>query len=402
MAIKFYTIAFIAFMSSLCFADVAKLKTITVVTNLVYDTGIARRNSCVVAPNYAKNRFVYWNTSDTNTALWAAVLYSRYELAEHYIPVERRTVFTISDFAVMQSVDYFINHVCVTNMDAEVFTFAVENPGIRNPGRFALVKFTEGGLFLYAVYVNLATGKADLDFYEISEANLLLSREVTFPYLTKQECRYQRHIIEDVKGPPLQDRITYDRDARFNMCVAHRAPKGWFRMGLAGCGEFFDYSFGRTNFCDETSFEVYEDQVKYLCVTNSMTPNNHHFDRIDLLHDADSRKLLKIRLSRNLPSGVSDIKCIEALKSILKGCEYWYNIKMPALDIADFSKLRNNSEPDTKEWRVEDNSFLIRLSILFEKSDVARIELHIESKKARRSSLVKLKRDKDVEVEIDL
>jgi hypothetical protein len=75
---------------------------------------------------------------------------------------------------------------------------------------------------------------------------------------------------------------------------------------------------------------------------------------------------------------------------------------MPALDIADFSKLRNNSEPDTKEWRVEDNSFLIRLSILFEKSDVARIELHIESKKARRSSLVKLKRDKDVEVEIDL
>ena len=148
-------------------------------------------------------------------------------------------------------------------------------------------------------------------------------------------------------------------------------------------GEFFDYSFGRTNFCDETSFEVYEDQVKYLCVTNSMTPNNHHFDRIDLLHDADSRKLLKIRLSRNLPSGVSDIKCIEALKSILKGCEYWYNIKMPALDIADFSKLRNNSEPDTKEWRVEDNSFLIRLSILFEKSDVARIELHIESKKAR-------------------
>ena len=214
MVIKFYTIAFIAFMSSLCFADVAKLKTITVVTNLVYDTGIARRNSCVVAPNSAKNRFVYWNTSDTNTALWAAVLYSRYELAEHYIPVERRTVFTISDFAVMQSVDYFINHVCVTNMDAEVFTFAVENPGIRNPGRFALVKFTEGGLFLYAVYVNLATGKADLDFYEISEANLLLSREVTFPYLTKQECRYQRHIIENVKGPPLQDRKTETKNQK--------------------------------------------------------------------------------------------------------------------------------------------------------------------------------------------
>ena len=214
MVIKSYMIAFIAFMSSLCFADVAKLKTITVVTNLVYDTGIARRNSCVVAPNYAKNRFVYWNTSDTNTALWAAVLYSRYELAEHYIPVERRTVFTISDFAAMQSVDYFINHVCVTNMDAEVFTFAVENPGIRNPGRFALVKFTEGGLFLYAVYVNLATGKTDLDFYEISEANLLLAREVTFPYLTKQECRYQRHIIKDVKGPSWQDRKTETKNQK--------------------------------------------------------------------------------------------------------------------------------------------------------------------------------------------
>lgn len=209
MVIKFFLIASITFMSSLCFADVAKLKTITVVTNLVYDTGIARRNSCVVAPNYAKNRFVYWNTSDTNTALWAAVLYSRYELAEHYIPVERRTVFTISDFAVMQSVDYFINYVCVTNMDAEVFTFAVENPGIRNPGRFALVKFAEGGLFLYAVYVNLATGKADLDFYEISEANLLLAREVTFPYLTRQECRYQQHLIKEVKG--LFPKSTHDR-----------------------------------------------------------------------------------------------------------------------------------------------------------------------------------------------
>jgi hypothetical protein len=109
----------------------------------------------------------------------------------------------------MQSVDYFINHVCVTNMDAEVFTFAVENRGIRNPGRFALVKFTEGGLFLYAVYVNLATGKADLDFYEISEANLLLAREVTFPYLTRQECRYQQHLIKEVKG--LFPKSTHDR-----------------------------------------------------------------------------------------------------------------------------------------------------------------------------------------------
>ena len=95
-------IASTTFMSSLCFADVAKLKTITVVTNLVYDTGIARRNSCVVAPNYAKNRFVYRNTSDTNTALWAAVLYSRYELEVHYIPVESRTVSAISNFSVMQ------------------------------------------------------------------------------------------------------------------------------------------------------------------------------------------------------------------------------------------------------------------------------------------------------------
>ena len=405
MVIKFYMIAFIAFMSSLCFPDVAKLKTITVVTNLVYDMGIARRNSCVVAPNYAKNRFVYWNTSDTNTALWTAVLYSRYELAEHYIPIERRTVFTISDFSIMQSVDYLINHVCVTNMDAEVFTFAVENPGIRNPGRFALVKFNEGGLFLYAVYVNLATGKAGLDFYEISEANLLLAREVTFPYLTKQESRYQRHIIKDFKNSSLQDRKTDDGHTRLNIYSPQYAPKGHCRMGSAGYGCFLDYSFGRTNFCNDSAIEVSDGKDKYLCVTNSIIPAYNQFTHVALCYDVNSRKLFKLKTYRSLSPEISAEECVKVIDSISKNCEYFYGVKVPVASASSISSLRDEvSVNNSILWVGEntDGTFRIKISVFAKERHFRNIELLIESIKVRSPPSVKSKTVNDVKVDIDL
>ena len=182
-----------------CFAGVARLNSVASVTNLVYDVDDEHRRSCVVAPGWDMNRFEYWNTSDTNAALWAAVLYSRFVLAERLLPVEERTVSTIADFPVMHDSDYVINDVCVKNMDAAVFTFVVRNPNVRNTGHFAVVKFSEGGLFLYAVYVNLATGKSDLEFLNISGARLVLARENPFPFLSKQECRYQKAIVARVK-----------------------------------------------------------------------------------------------------------------------------------------------------------------------------------------------------------
>ena len=170
------------------------------VTNLVYDTELEHHRSCVSAPNSHKNRYVYWNTADTNVALWAAVLYSRYNLAEKSLSVEKRPIPHPNHFVAMHPSEYVIDNICVTNMDAEVFTFSIENPEEENPGRFALIKFSEGGLFMYAVYVNLATGASDLEFSEVSGAWLLVAHDLIFPFLDKRECRYQKAIISRMKG----------------------------------------------------------------------------------------------------------------------------------------------------------------------------------------------------------
>lgn len=193
-------IAFVAILCANCCADVAKLKTVTIVTNLVYDAGSKHHQSCVSAPNSHKNRYSYWNTADTNVALWSAVLYSRYNLAEKSLPVEERNIPHPNHFAAMHPSEYVIDNICVTNMDAEVFTFSVENPDEERPGRFALVKFSENGLFMYAVYVNIATGASDLEFFAVSGAYLFVAHDLLFPFLDQRESRYQKAIIARIKG----------------------------------------------------------------------------------------------------------------------------------------------------------------------------------------------------------
>lgn len=200
-----YTIVFAAVVCANCVADVARLRTVTVVTNLVYYTGLEHHRSCVTAPNSHKNRYTYWNTSDTNVALWAAVLYSRYNLAKKFLPVEKRHIPRPNHFVAMHPSEYVIDNICVTNMDAEVFTFSIENPEEEYPGRFALVKFSEGGLFMYAVYVNLATGASDLEFSEVSGAWLLVAHDLIFPFLNQQECRYQKAIVKRIKDNRKKD-----------------------------------------------------------------------------------------------------------------------------------------------------------------------------------------------------
>ena len=200
-----YTIVFAAVVCANAFADVARLRTVTVVTNLVYDTGLEHHKCCVSDPDSHKNRYTYWNTSDTNVAIWAAVLYSRYKLAEGCLPVEERILPHPNHFVAMHPSEYVIDNVCVTNMDADVFTFAIKNPEKEHPGRFALVKFSEGGLFLYAVYVNLATGEADLEFCDVSGAWLLVAHDLIFPFLDRRECRYQKAIVKRIKGNRKKD-----------------------------------------------------------------------------------------------------------------------------------------------------------------------------------------------------
>lgn len=211
-------VAFSVFACANACADVAKLKTVTIVTNLVYDTELEHHRSCVSAPNSHKNRYAYWNTADTNVALWAAVLYSRYNLAEKSLSVEKRHIPHPNHFVAMHPSEYVIDNICVTNMDAEVFTFSIENPEEENPGRFALIKFSERGLFMYAVYVNLATGASDLEFSEVSGAWLLVGHDLIFPFLDKRECRYQKAMVARIKG---KRKFCSRNDIELNLCVAY-------------------------------------------------------------------------------------------------------------------------------------------------------------------------------------
>ena len=118
-------------------------------------------------------------------------------------------------------------------MDAEVFTFSIENPEEEQPGRFVLVKFSEGGLFMYAVYVNLATGASDLEFSEVSGARLLVAHDLLFPFLDRRECRYQKSFVARMKG---DRRLCFGKVTELNMYADIYARRVYCRYGFTGCG----------------------------------------------------------------------------------------------------------------------------------------------------------------------
>ena len=389
-------VAFAAVVCANACADVTKLKTVTMVTNLVYDTELEHRRSCVSAPNSHMNRYTYWDTADTNVALWAAVLYSRYDLAEESLPVEKRHIPHPNHFVAMHPSEYVIDNICVTNMDAEVFTFSVENPEEEIPGRFALIKFSEGGLFMYAVYVNLATGASDLEFSEVSGAWLLVAHDLIFPFLDKRECRYQKAIVARIKG---ERKFRSSKDIEFNMCAAHYAKQGYCRNSLTGYGEILEYSFGRTNYCDSTAFEVREGTNKFMCVTNTIVHISKDFDVATLYHDAKSRRLFRVSVSRSLPDSMSAADRIKFLNSISKAFDYMYRIKVPIPRADDVDALMKNNHG---EWSVEngDDRFLLTLSLSVSGNKSIRVTMTVESKQVRHPIKRRPDDAKDVEVEL--
>ena len=389
-------VAFAAVVCANACADVTKLKTVTMVTNLVYDTELEHRRSCVSAPNSHMNRYTYWDTADTNVALWAAVLYSRYDLAEESLPVEKRHIPHPNHFVAMHPSEYVIDNICVTNMDAEVFTFSVENPEEEIPGRFALIKFSEGGLFMYAVYVNLATGASDLEFSEVSGARLLVAHDLIFPFLDKRECRYQKAIVARIKG---ERKVRSSKGIEFNMCAAHYAKQGYCRNSLTGYGEILEYSFGRTNYCDNTAFEVLEGADKFLCVTNPIAHITRDFDVATLYHDTKSRRLFRVSVSRSLPDNMSIAERTKFLNSISKDFDYRYKINVPIPSGGDIDALMRKSR---SEWSAArgDDSFLITLVLSVPGNNSMRVTMTVESKQVRHPIKRRPEDTKDVEVEV--
>ena len=389
-------VTFAVFACANACADVAKLKTVAIVTNLVYDTRLEHHRSCVSAPNSHKNRYTYWNTADTNVALWSAVLYSRYNLAEKSLSVEKWHIPHPNHFVEMHPSEYVIDNICVTNMDAEVFTFSVENPEEENPGRFALIKFSEGGLFMYAVYVNLATGASDLEFSEVSGAWLLVAQDLVYPFLDKRECRYQKAVVARIKG---ERKFCSGKEGEFTIYAAHYAKKGYCRSSLTGYGRFFDYSFGRTNYCDSTAFEVLEGTNKFLCVTNSIGHICKDFDVATLYHDAKSRLMFRVSACRSLPDNMSVADRIKFLNSISKAFDYMYRIKVPVPVAGDIDALMKNKN---EKWSAErgDDLFLLTLTLSVPDNNSMRVLMTVESKQVRHPIKRRAEETQDVEVDV--
>ena len=185
----------------------------------------------------------------------------------------------------------------------------------------------------------------------------------------------------------------------FTIYAAHYAKKGYCRFGMTGLGEFLEYSFGRTNYCDSTAFEVHEGTNKFMCVTNSIVHISKDFDVATLYHDAKSRRLFKASVSRSLPDSMSVADRIKFLNSISKAFDYMYRIKVPIPCAADVGALMKNNHG---EWSIErgDDLFLLTLSLSVSDNKSIRVTMTVESKQVRHP--VKRRPDDAKDVEVDV
>ena len=190
-----------------------------------------------------------------------------------------------------------------------------------------------------------------------------------------------------------------DKDVELNIYAAHYAQKGYCRSSLAGYGKFLEYSFGRTNYCDSTAFEVFEGTNKFLCVTNSITEITKDFDVATLYNDAKSRRMFRVSACRTLPDNISVARCIQVLSSISKAFDYMYRIKVPIPCAADVDALMKNNHG---EWSAEhgDDLFLLTLKLSVSCNNSMRVTMTVESKQVRHPIKRRPEDTKDVEVEV--
>ena len=189
------------------------------------------------------------------------------------------------------------------------------------------------------------------------------------------------------------------KDVELNIYAAHYAQKGYCRSSLTGYRKFLEYSFGRTNYCDSTAFEVHEGANKFMCVTNSIVHISKDFDVATLYHDAKSRRLFKASVSRSLPDSMSAADRIKFLNSISKAFDYMYRIKVPIPRADDVDALMKNNHG---EWSIErgDDLFLLTLSLSVSDNKSIRVTMMVESKQVRHPIKRRPDDTKDVEVEL--
>lgn len=193
------------------------------------------------------------------------------------------------------------------------------------------------------------------------------------------------------------DVVLGDTSAELNIYAAHYAPRGYSRMGTTGYGEFLDYSFGRTNTCNNTAFDQSCGHDKFLCITNSIANRSKFFDFVTLFHDANSHRLFRITASRTFPTSMSSADCMNLLKAMSHDCDYRYKIKIPMPSSDEVDALLKNRH---NGWSINcrDASFLISLSFSLKTNGLMKLAMTVESLQVRRHSETQLGTINDIEV----
>ena len=191
-----------------------------------------------------------------------------------------------------------------------------------------------------------------------------------------------------------------DTRTELDIHAAHYAPKGYSRLGVTGYGEFLDYSFGRTNTCNNTAFNQFCGHDKFLCITNSIANRSKSFDFVTLFHDANSHRLFRITASRTFPKNLSSTDCMNLLKAISRDCDYRYEIKVPIPSRDEVDALLKNRH---NGWSINcrDASFLISLSLLLKTNGLMELTMTVESLQVRRHSEAQTGAMNDIEVNVN-
>ena len=191
-----------------------------------------------------------------------------------------------------------------------------------------------------------------------------------------------------------------DKRAELNIYAAHYAPKGYSRLGTTGYGEFLDYSFGRTNTCNNTAFNQFCGHDKFLCITNSIANRSKSFDFVTLFHDANSHRLFRITASRTFPMNLSSTDCMNLLKAISRDCDYRYEIKVPIPSRDEVDALLKNRH---NGWSINrgDASFLISLSLSLKTNGLIQLTMTVESLQVRRHFRAHIDTINDIEVNVN-
>ena len=190
-------------------------------------------NGCCIYENGRGTRFRKWASSrdEIVSAIYAARHYIRYGrissvLSEYYeeplTPGDGNAWrVNLNQFAPPASNDIAIGNMSIplSNLDISILPFEVTNPGSKSSLRCVLVEFLHNGEFCFAVYVNVNTGRASLDFHKLTDSGwMLIASESRYPYLTPAECETQSQFYsrrfrkDDKKERPTPPKPVFDPD----------------------------------------------------------------------------------------------------------------------------------------------------------------------------------------------